>query len=337
MRAFVVFACALVVGAAPIAADAWGADGHRIINGAAMQALPATLPPFVRTPDAIAEVATLGPEADRLKGAGPSWDADEDPGHFLDLDDDGTIAGVVPLAQLPASRQAFDTAVRRGHALETRAADEYVTGFLPYSIIDGWQQIAKDFAIWRVDAYAETHAASDAERATFATDRRLREVLTLRDIGYWGHFVADGSQPLHVSVHYNGWGTYPNPQNYSQSKRIHAKFETDFVRGRASTALVVARMAAYAPSQQPIVARVGAYLLATGSNVPAVYRLDGAGALDAATPEAVSFMLDRLAAGATAMRDMIADAYDAAGTMRVGFPGASVRDVEAGTADFRAL
>ncbi len=25
----------------------------------------------------------------------------------------------------------------------------------------------------------------------------------MRDVGNWGHFVADASQPLHVSVHFN--------------------------------------------------------------------------------------------------------------------------------------
>jgi hypothetical protein len=64
--------------------------------------------------------------------------------------------------------------------------------------------------------------------------------------------------------------------------------------------------------------------------VPSVYRLEAAGALDAGTPEAVTFVLDRLAAGATAMRDMIVDAYTASSDMKVGYPGVTVRDLEAG-------
>ena len=54
----------------PSPAHAWGAQGHRIINGAAMRALPANLPAFLRTQSAHDEVALLGPEADRIKGAG---------------------------------------------------------------------------------------------------------------------------------------------------------------------------------------------------------------------------------------------------------------------------
>jgi hypothetical protein len=69
-------------------ARAWGAGGHRIINGDAIRALPASVPAFVRSPEAGAEIALLGPEPDRLKGSGTMWDDDYDPGHYLDLDDD---------------------------------------------------------------------------------------------------------------------------------------------------------------------------------------------------------------------------------------------------------
>jgi hypothetical protein len=73
-------------------------------------------------------------------------------------------------------------------------------------------------------------------------------------------------------------------------------------------------------------------LLATNAGVPAVYRLAGSGAIDGATPEAVNFMLDRLAAAATFMRDSIADAYVAAADQKVNYPGVLVRDVESGAA-----
>jgi hypothetical protein len=76
--------------------------------------------------------------------------------------------------------------------------------------------------------------------------------------------------------------------------------------------------------------RVETYLAATNSNVAAVYKLEGAGAFDAATPDAVSFTLDRLAAGGKMLRDLIADAYAASADEKVGYPGISVRDVENG-------
>ena len=85
----------------PSPARAWGSQGHRFINGAAMRALPPDLPAFLRTQIAHDEVALLGPEADRMKGAGAPLDDDDDPAHYVDAGDDGTIGGVVRLAALP--------------------------------------------------------------------------------------------------------------------------------------------------------------------------------------------------------------------------------------------
>jgi hypothetical protein len=312
-------------------AGAWGALGHRIISAVAMTLLPETVPAFLRTPDARNEVRLLGPEADNLRGAGLAFNADRDAAHFLDLDDDGTIAGVVPLANLPQSRQAYESALHdKGRPSEGRPASQWDYGYVPYEIIEGYEQVERDFAYWRVESYGEQHAANAADRTEFAVLRRLRERLTLRDIGYWSHFVADGSQPLHITIHYNGWGNYPNPQHYSTSDKLHAKFETTFVNAHASEALVAARVGPYAAGTGPISGQVSRYLLATNSHMLDVYKFEGAGAFDAATPEAVNFTLDRVADGARALRNWIVDAYAASAEQRLGRPTATVRDIESG-------
>jgi hypothetical protein len=136
---------------------------------------------------------------------------------------------------------------------------------------------------------------------------------------------------LHVSVHYNGWGDEPNPNGYTQSHTIHADFETGFVNAHITPELVQPHVAPYVPSTQPIFARVSAYLAATNAGVPEVYQLTGAGAFAAATPQAISFTIDRLAAGAAMMRDLIADAYAASATAQVAYPPVHVNDVESGT------
>jgi hypothetical protein len=332
MRTFVcvIIASLIALCTSPLPAGAWGSDGHHLINGVAARALPDSVPAFVRTADAAVEIETLGAEADRLRNAGVPMDADNDPAHFLDLGDDGTVAGVVPLAHLPPNREAYDTALRQGQPVGGRAPDQYVVGYLPYAMIDGWEQVAKDFAIWRVDRAGETRGATPADRAYFAHDRLLRETLAIRDIGYWGHFIGDASQPLHVTVHYNGWGDYPNPQNFTQSKKIHAKFETACVEAYATAPAIASRLTPYVPAGQNFADRVAAYLLATSVNVPAVYTFEAQGAFDSGSPAAVNFMLDRLAAAAQFLRDSIADAYTASADLRVGYPGISVRDVESG-------
>src|SRR5215467_12162810 len=105
--------------------------------------------------------------------------------------------------------------------LRAKGFTQYQAGYLPYAIIDGWQQIRKDFAYWRADVKGAEAAEPPEERAWFEADRKLREKLTLRDIGFLSHYVGDASQPMHVSVHYNGRGDFPNPNGYTQAK-IHA-------------------------------------------------------------------------------------------------------------------
>ena len=81
-------------------------------------------------------------------------------------------------------------------------------------------------------------------RAWLARDALLREELIFRDLGVLAHYVGDGSQPLHVSVHFNGWGAYPNPEGFTQDK-IHAYFEGEFVHDYVSEAMVQADMTPY--------------------------------------------------------------------------------------------
>lgn len=53
---------------------AWGATGHEWVSGIAIEKLPDDIPAFVRTPEAAAELAVLGRELDRSKGAGETHD-----------------------------------------------------------------------------------------------------------------------------------------------------------------------------------------------------------------------------------------------------------------------
>lgn len=114
---------------------AWGATGHEWVSGIAIEKLPDTVPAFVRTPEAAAEIAVMGRELDRSKGAGRAHDAERDPGHYVDLADDGSVDGVLPLSQLPVTREEYDTLLR------AKGFNQYKAGYLPYALIDGWQQL----------------------------------------------------------------------------------------------------------------------------------------------------------------------------------------------------
>ena len=306
---------AAVMCAAPAAA--WERKGHEMVNYLAAKGLAGRVPAFLTTTQATFEIRYLGPEMDRLKGSGESWDSDNDPGHYIDLRDDGTVAGVVRLDALPDSAAAYDEALRAANT------NEYRQGYLPYSILDGWEQLREDFAYWRVDK---------------GEARAIDQQLILRDLGTWGHFVADACQPLHVTVHFNGWGKYPNPSGYTESRKTHALFEGEFVNRYVSeqrvASLVPRATSLPAPkallSQAAVLHEIGRYLLASGHTVPQLYQIEKAGGFADGSPQAVQFTASRLAAGATEMRDLTVWAWEDSLNESVGYPAQRVRDILSG-------
>jgi hypothetical protein len=302
---------------------AWGATGHEWISGIAIERLPDSLPDFVRTTEAAAEIAVMGRELDRSKGTGKTHDAERDPGHWLSLADDGSVVGVLPLAELPQTREDYDTLLR------ARGFTQYRAGYLPYAIVDGWQQIAKDFAYWRAAAKGAETAATPEERAWFEADRRLREKLTLRDIGMWSHYAADAAQPMHVSVHFSGWGNFPNPSGYSD-KDFHPYFEGEFIKANVVRAEVAAEVGPYRACDCSIEARTQALLLASLAEVGPLYALERDGGLKPGDRRGIVFATARLAAGASAVRDMIVDAWRQSADTPVGYPMVNLRDIESG-------
>jgi hypothetical protein len=313
-------------------ASAWGAKGHRIIGVLAARNFPAEIPEFLRTKEAVARLGELGREPDRSRGSGNPHDQDRDPAHFVDVSEDGTILGGPLLAQLPANREDYDSALR------AHGSDQYKAGWLPYSIMDGWQQLVKDFALWRADAAGEKFARDPADREWFTFDRRLRELITLRDLGEWSHFVGDGSQPLHATVHFNGWGDFPNPQGFTLATNFHARFETDFINANISEDDVALLMASPNQCHCSIQQHTASYLTRTQTYVVETYRLDQGHGFDNATPEAKRFTAVRLAEGAAMLRDMVTDAWEASADAMLGYkPQAGVKDIEAGKIDPKSL
>ena len=318
--------------ALPAQALAWGGHGHRIVGVAAMEALPEEVPAFLRDPTAIADVGELSREPDRSKGAGKIHDSNRDPGHFVDLDDARRVmGGPVFQAPLPPTRADYETGLRAA------GTDSWKAGYLQYSIVEEYQQLTLDFAYWRVLKAAEKHAADPGRRAWFAEDRARREALLKRTLGYLSHFVADGSQPLHVSVHYNGWGDYPNPKGYTTA-RIHGPFESEFTRANVTLPGLKAQMRPFESCGCPVEERTVDYILTTFEQIEPLYALEKAGGLEAADPRGVAFATERAAAGASELRDLIVEAWRDSADSQVGWKPVKVSDVEAGRVDpFDAL
>lgn len=323
----------------------WGHTGHVEISRIAIDKLPDEIPFFVRNDLARAASGELGPEADESKTTGivtgvsstgslltarTVHDAERDPGHFIDIDDTGVvIGGVVPLTALPATREAFDTAQRKGSPAQT----QYSGGYLPYQILDGFQQLRKDFGMWRAFKAGLHTAVKQSDREYFLFHLALREQLIVRDLGYWSHFVADASQPLHVSVHFNGWGNFPNPNGYTTAP-IHAPFEGSFVRNFIDFHKVAEAVRPYTDrGVTTMEQRVPLYLAETLAQVGPTYQValdSGNDNYQTAKPAEVAFVTARLAAGAAELRDEIVDAWRQSATVTVGFPLVSVADILAG-------
>ena len=317
---------ALAVLAAPPAAFGWGNTGHRLVSLAAMRALPPDLPFFLRTLEARTEVAELSREPDRWKGSGEIHDKDRDPGHFIDIDDQGKALGGPHIDQLPRTRGDYQK------ALIAAGTDEGKAGYLPYRLVDMYQQLVKDFGYWRVLAAAEARATDPGRRAWYGEDRARREQLILRDLGVFAHYVGDGSQPHHTTAHYNGWGDYPNPEGFTQD-RVHGPFEGAFVKANVTLDAVEAAMKPPAPCATPVEACMVAYLKRTNAQTIPFYRLYKQGGFAGTDPRGRAYAVERVAAGAAELRDLTAMAWRASADVKVGWPLVAVKDVEAGTAD----
>jgi hypothetical protein len=264
-----------------------------LINRLAGAALPADVPAFLRTPAALDALEYYGPEPDRWRSpAEPELNAAQVPEHFIDLEYADLIG--------PLPRRRYDY-IRALAAAQPAHPDIPLTpekvGLQPYVTDEVFERLESAFRDYRalVAAHQDTKP-SEAEIVFLA--------------GWLGHYVADGSQPLHTTIQYNGW-TGPNPHSYTTEHRIHAEFETAFVHANVKPADVAPLVAAAKPAVlKDVFADYLSYLRHSNSLVEQTYQLDKQGAfINAGTPAGKAFVDERLAAGAIELRDLIYTAW----------------------------
>jgi hypothetical protein len=275
----------------------WGRDGHKLINRVAVQTLPADVPAFLRGSKAIAEIGYLGPEPDRWRSpAEPELSAAQAPEHFLDME----LAEMAAPGGLPERR--FDYLLdlylaQKRHPADAERFKPQTVGLLPWQMDEYLERLEADMRHYR-------------ERKAAQKPLDGPQLAIIYDAGVLGHYVADGSQPLHTTVNYNGWAQRDNPDGFTRERGIHSQFESDFVHEnmRASNVLplvpTVPRLLS-SPFQDIL-----AYLQTSHGQVREVYELEKQGALTGkGSAESRSFTAERLAAGATMLRDMIYTAW----------------------------
>ena len=273
---------------------AWGEVGHRLINRLASLSLPAEVPEFLRDAAAQDAMEYLGPEPDRWRNAAePELNAAQAPEHFIDLE----YADM--LAVLPRRRYDYVRALavlQKDHP-ELALSVEKV-GLQPYVTMEVWERLKVDLR-----EYRKVLAAKGNTKPV--------ELAILYDAGWLGHYVGDGSMPLHTSVNYNGWTTGPNPQGYTTLHTIHAQFETVYVAADVKPGDVAPLVAGAKPKViEDVWTGYLEYLHHSHTLVEPLYALDKTGAFTGAgTAEGKAMVDERLAAGAIELRDLIYTAW----------------------------
>ena len=261
------------------AAFAWGNEGHIYVNRVAAEKIPTSMPRFFRR--AVAEIAYLGPEPDRWRS--PSEFAlknAQEPDHFIDLE------RVDWLDPLPKGRYEFYKKLYEKRAATSDHPDDYLpehVGLQPYIVMEVCGRLKA--------AFREYRKLKAAQQATAPVEQAI-----IFYAGWLGHYVADGSQPLHTTIQYNGW-VGPNPNGYTTQHDIHAQFETAYVGANISAKNFVGLVNAPERLDDPFT-RYVAYLKQSNGLVEDVYRLEKAGGFRGkGSPEAFEFTTRRLAAG----------------------------------------
>jgi hypothetical protein len=256
-----------------------------MINRLAANSLPADVPAFLRSEAAVNEIDYLGPEPDRWRSpAEPELNAAQAPEHFIDLEPADAL-GPLPRKRLDFEAKVFAAGDR----------PEKI-GLQPWVTTEVWERLKA--------ALREYRALSAAGR-----DTRPVEQAIIFYAGWLGHYVGDGSQPLHTTEKYNGW-VGPNPNGYTTGHQIHWQFEGPFVGANLHEPEVRARMTAPKAIDGDIFDSYVAYLRHTATYVEKVYQLEKTGGfVGAGTAESREFTAVRLAAGASMLRDMIYTAW----------------------------
>jgi hypothetical protein len=272
---------------------AWGGDGHRMINRLAAANLPKDVPAFLRNGNALDTMEYLGPEPDRWRNrAEPELGDAQAPEHFIDFEQADLIG------TLPKKRYDYIRALAQAQLAhpDLQLTPEKV-GLQPYVTEEVWERLKV-----AMREYRKLLAAGE--------DTKPAETAVLYYAGWLGHYVADGSQPLHVTIQYNAW-TGPNPKGYTTEHKIHSLFESTYVTANIKPADVAPLVAAAEPKVfTEEWTDYMAYLRHSATLVEKTYQLEKAGGFaGAGTPEGKAFVVERLAAGAIALRDMIYTAW----------------------------
>ena len=272
---------------------AWGVDGHHMINRLAGQTLPADVPAFLRSPDALDAMSYYAPLPDHWRSpAAPELTVATAPEHFIQLETVDQIFKTLP-------RNRYDY-VRALAAAQPEHPELVLTaekvGLQPYQADEVWERLLIGMRDYR-ELVAEKQDTKNVET----------EIVFLA--GWLGHYVGDGSMPLHTSNKPNGW-IGPNPNGYTTDHKIHGLFESEFVHNNVKAADVSPLVVAQPAVIGDVFDQYMTYLRRNHALVETTYQLEKQGAFNGpGTAEGKHFAVQQLAAAATELRDLIYAAW----------------------------
>jgi hypothetical protein len=277
---------ALGLAGTPAALHAWGDEGHQIVNAVALASLPADFPAWARTPENSERIVFLSSEPDRWRnGSDKTMRHATKPDHEFNLEEVPEVG--IDLATLTPFRYEFVVqfmAARAAHASEFKPINPQadvdhvfaLPGFLPWAIDEYYGKLQVAFSYLKV--YEKFGTASEAANAR----ANIVEMM-----GVMGHYVGDGSQPLHVTKSFNGW-TGPNPNGFTVRAGIHGWIDSGFIlRAGIKLEELLPRVRPAEPvdtaprpdGRDPVWAAILDYLIESNRRVEPLYQLEKDGPL----------------------------------------------------------
>jgi hypothetical protein len=276
MRAAISVLLVLVL---PTLSTAWGPKGHFIVNRLAIEASAARLPSFMKAATNDLVYNALEPDRWREEANSPMNIA-QAPDHFFDSEYWGAISTI------PNDRYTFMA------QLGAKKVDLIKVGYLPYAIIENYARLRNAFRNYR--------------NAKTATDKDSAGANAVHYAGILGHYVADATMPMHLSVHFNGWADgYANPKGFTTDRMFHARYETAYVDTAINAASVKSKVGA--PQRlTDVFGAVKDHLSRTFSELEPMYEMEKSGEFNPQTPrpKGTEFITNELARAAAMLGNL---------------------------------
>src|SRR5215813_10282355 len=290
----------VAIGCIALTCGGWGPRGHESANTAAVRAIPPDGPVFLKQFEDW--IAKTGPLPDSWRGnTEPYSKIFEDPNHGW-FKEQFAFMETIPRSRYEFVLRLYDEYLRIREKEPDRAALMNVrwTGTLPYAAMENYDRMKAAMRLYR----ATVGNTPDSQKSS----RYLAQDIAFY-MGWLGHYTADGAQPLHDSIHHDGW-VGPNPKQYTTDPRVHGRFESQFVDLiELTSADLVPLMSKPKVLDDPFAAFV-AHLDDAATHVDEVYQLDKSGALADKTNEpAAKLVRMQLAKAAALLRDLTYTAW----------------------------